>query len=297
MNVCSLEQKVQQLILSDLEIRESLVTEIIELIFSPETASKAIVLVKDYLENTLRGQELGDIGTYINVSDPELVVSLLEILQHCFQEGGDLFDLILLITQIHYLDRKESTKSKTELYLQYRATAILDTLLAQEIRFSKEVITTILASGNKYLSDHATKEFSCSIYWRLADQGVNISSVIGSLVTIFHNRETDELVQNSLLAIWAAVRNGCFETKIPDSDKTYELWLSHFIANATYKLKKKDEVNNLGIIGCLIAIANKYPNTKSIAIEYLEKCKIREPKRVTTDFQRDLRDYFILCRD
>lgn len=253
--------------------------------------------LKVKLENALEGQELGELGTYKYVGDPELVVEIVELIDQCLRAGGDLSDLIPLIAQIHYLDRRESTKSRTELYLQYRAAALLDASLEQSIPFSTESIKLLLASGKKYLSDNATQEYMCSIYWRLADQGVNISSVIQSLDTIFHNGETNVLVRNSLLALWAAVRNGDFDTQIPDSENTYQVWLKHVIGDASYKLKKKYEENKLGIVGLLLEIVSRYPETKSLANEYLIKCKIREPKRITTDYQRDLKDYFIRCRE
>jgi hypothetical protein len=268
----------------------------VEVIIDNSVESK-IQQLKEQLENTLEGQELGELGTYQYVGDPELVVEIIESLDQCLRAGVDLSDLISLIAQIHHLDRRESTKSRTELYLQYRAAALLDASLAQEIPFSNESIKILLASGKKYVSDHATKEYMCSIYWRLADRGVNISSVIQSLDTIFHNSETNELVRSSLMALWAAVRNGDFDTQIPDSENTYQVWLKHVIGDATYKLKKKDEENKLGSVGLLLEIVSRYPDTKSLANEYLITCKIREPKRITTDYQRDLKDYFLRCKE
>ncbi|KZE76094.1 hypothetical protein AV654_24585 [Paenibacillus elgii] len=254
-------------------------------------------IAKDSLEDALQDHQTGELGTYLGVNDPEQVVALIEIVHQCLEAGGDLSGIIIPIARLHHLDRKESEKTDTELYLQYRAAALLDALLAAEVPFPDEAVQLILVAGKRYVKDQATEQYICSIHWRLADSGVNISGAIPSLVTIFKNGETSELVQYSLLALWAAVRQGYFDTPIPDSDLSYQVWLKHLISSGTYKLKKKDEPNQLGIISCLIETVRTYPELKGLASEYLEQCKIREPKRPTTDYQHDLNHYFSLCRE
>lgn len=296
MNNDHLRQICTQLTTVELERLDELAEQIKKSISSPEGASDAITLLLGPLEVLIQVEEIGETGACTTVRDPELAVAIVEILQHCLTAGGDLALAVDAIAKLHRLDKRESAKSKAELYLQYRASALLDDALAQNVQFSDEAIRIILATGNRYVSDHSTQEMMCSMYWRLADRGVNISPVIQALSTAFHNHETDELATSSLLALWAAVRNGYFDTPIPDSDKTQRVWLPHIIGAGTYKLKKKDAPGRLGIIGCLIAIASQYPETRSVGREYLEKCKIREPKRPTNDFQHDLRAYFrLLC--
>ncbi|WP_025850977.1 hypothetical protein [Paenibacillus ehimensis] len=297
MNASSMEHMMQQLnAATDLAERRRTAKEIIEEITTPETSSIAFSLAKDSLENALKDHQTGELGTYLHVSDPEWVVALIEILHRCLKAGGDLSGCITSIARLHHLDRKESAKSDTELYLQYRAAALLDALLAAEVPFPDEAVRLILVAGKRYVKDKATEQYICSIHWRLADSGVNISGAIPSLVTVFKNGETSELVHYSLLALWAAVRQGYFDTPIPDSDLTYQVWLKHLISSSTFKLKKKDEPHQLGIIGCLIETVRTYPELKALAAEYLEQCKLREPKRPTTDFQRDVKQYFDLCR-
>lgn len=284
MNASSIEHMMQQLnATTDLAERRRMAKEIIEI------ATPA-------MEDALKDHQTGELGTYLGVNDPERVVALIEIVHPCLEAGGDLSGFITPIARLHHLDRKESAKTDTELYLQYRAAALLDALLAAEVPFPDETVQLILAAGKRYVKDQATEQYICSIHWRLADRGVNISGAIPSLVTVFKNGETSELVRYSLLALWAAVRQGHFDTPIPDSDLSYQVWLKHLISNGTYKLKKKDEPHQLGIIGCLIETVRTYPELKALAAEYLEQCKIREPKRPTTDYQHDLKQYFDLCR-
>ncbi|NEN86296.1 hypothetical protein [Paenibacillus elgii] len=298
MNASSMEHVMQQLsATTDLAERRRIAKEIIEEITTPAMASKAVSLAKESLEDALKDCQTGELGTYLDVNDPEQVVALIEIVHRCLGTGGDLSGIIIPIARLHHLDRKESEKTDTELYLQYRAAALLDALLAAEIPFPDEAVQLILVAGKRYVKDQATEQYICSIHWRLADSGINISGAIPSLVTIFKNGETSELVQYSLLALWAAVRQGYFDTPIPDSDLSYQVWLKHLISSGTYKLKKKDEPNQLGIISCLIEMVRTYPELKGLAAEYLEQCKIREPKRPTTDYQHDLNHYFSLCRE
>jgi hypothetical protein len=299
MNGQQLKQKCLLLKEGERQERDELVTEIKALITSRELATQAILHLLDGLNPLIEGQETGDTGAYQTVRDPDLAVSIIELLHHGLEKGGELSSGVTAIARLHHLDRRESTKSDTELYFQYRACALLDLALSLDVAFSDEAIQIILASGKRYVSNHATKEYMCSMYWRLAEQGVNISPVIQSLTTIFHNHRTDELVQKSLLALWAAVRKGYFDTPIPDSDKTQQIWLHHLIGDATYKLKRKElsEFDRTGIVGCLLAIVTEYPDLKELGLEYLEKCKIREPKRPTNDYQHDLREYFKRCRE
>ncbi|GLI10100.1 hypothetical protein YDYSG_61330 [Paenibacillus tyrfis] len=286
MNPSSIEHMMQQLnATTDLAERRRTAKEIIDEIATPA------------MEDALKGRQTGELGTYLNVDDPEQVVALIEIVHQCLEEGGDLSGFIIPIARLHHLDRKESEKTDTELYLQYRAAALLDALVAAKAPFPDEAVQLILAAGKRYVKDKATEQYICSIHWRLADSGVNISGAIPSLVTVFKNGETSELVRYSLLALWAAVRQGYFDTPIPDSDLSYQVWLKHLISSGTYKLKKKDEPHQLGIIGCLIETIRTYPEFKALAVEYLEQCKIREPKRLTTDLQQDLKQYFDLCRE
>ncbi len=298
MNASSMEPMMQQLkATTDLAERRRAAKDIIEEITTAETASKAVPLARDSLEAALKDHQTGELGTYLYVNDPEGIVALIEILHRCLEAGGDLSGFVIPIARLHHLDRKESAKSDTELYLQYRAAALLDALLAAEVPFPDEAVQLILAAGKGYTSDQATEQYICSIHWRLADSGVNISGAIPSLVTVYKNGETSELVHYSLLALWAAVRQGYFDSPIPDSDLSYRVWLKHLISSSTFKLKKKDEPHQLGIIGCLIETVRTYPELKALAAEYLEQCKIREPKRPTTDFQHDLKQYFDLCRE
>ncbi|WP_088831584.1 hypothetical protein [Paenibacillus tyrfis] len=297
MNASNMEHMMQRLNATmDLAERRRTAKEIIEEITTPARTLKVVSLAKDSLEAALQDHQTGELGTYLDVNDPEQVIALIEIVHQCLEAGGDLSGFITPIAQLHHLDRKESTKSDTELYLQYRAAALLDALLAAEVPFPDEAVRLILAAGKRYVMDQATEQYICSIHWRLADSGVNISGAIPSLVAVFKNGETSELVHYSLLALWAAVRQGYFNTPIPDSDQSYQVWLKHLISSGTYKLKK-DEPNQLGIIGCLIETVRTYPELKGFAAEYLEQCKIREPKRPTTDFQHDLKQYFSLCRE
>ncbi|WP_152570587.1 hypothetical protein [Paenibacillus tyrfis] len=284
MNVSTIEHMMQLLnATTDLAECRRTAKEIIE-----EITTSAMASLKDH--------QTGELGTYLNVNDPEQIVALIEIVHQCLEASGDLSGFITPLARLHHLDRKESEKTDTELYLQYRAAALLDALLAAEVPFPDEAIRLILAAGKRYVMDQATEQYICSIHWRLADSGVNISGAIPSLVTVFKNGETSELVHYSLLALWAAVRQGYFDTPIPDSDESYRVWLKHLISSGTYKLKK-DEPNQLGIIGCLIETVRTYPELKGLAAEYLEQCKIREPRRPTTDFQHDLKQYFSLCRE
>ncbi|MCY6371682.1 hypothetical protein [Clostridium ganghwense] len=292
----SIEQLVHSFMSEELEKCHIIKDALIEAVASKEIASKVVLLLKDCLITCQSEQEIGNKGFYKEVSNPELVVIILEILHKCFKTGADLAPVIVHIAHILYIDKRESDKSKIELYIQFCAAAILDLVISSEISFSQEVIGLILA--DVYRSDKLTEEYMCDIYCKLAEQGVNISSKIKSLLTTLHNEGTLVLMKNSLLALWAAVRGGCFDTKIPNSDNTYNLWLWHLVTKCVWKLKPKyEEVIKLGAVGCLIETAIRYPQTRFLILECMEKWGIREPKRPRTVFKRDLVQLFSYCRE
>lgn len=63
------------------------------------------------------------------------------------------------------------------------------------IAFPKEAVNRILSKH--YFSDKQTEEYVCSLYWRLAEQGVDISCKFSELIAILHNGETLALENNS----------------------------------------------------------------------------------------------------
>ncbi|WP_276913782.1 hypothetical protein [Aneurinibacillus aneurinilyticus] len=164
------------------------------------------------------------------------------------------------------------------------------------IAFPKEAVNRILSKH--YFSDKQTEEYICSLYWRLAEQGVDISCKFNELIAILHNGETLALENNSLSALWAAVREGFFDSQIPDSDKTCHIWLWRLVTTCIWKLKPKhEEITRLGSVGCLIETARRYPQTQSLILECMDKWGIREPKRPRTDFHCDLGVLFSLCKE
>lgn len=269
---------------------------LIESVSSKEIASKVVPLLKDCLLTCQSDQEIGNKGFYTNVTAPELAVAILEVLHKCLKVGADLTPVIVDIAHILYIDKRESDKSKIELYLQYCAAAILDSLISAEISLSLEVLDLILA--DVYKSDKLTQEYMCDIYCKLAEQGVNISIKINYLQTTLHNGETLVLMDNSLSALWAALRGGFFDTKIPNSDNTYNVWLWHLVTKCVWKLKPKyEEIIRLGAVGCLIETAIRYPQTRLLILECMEKWGISEPKRPRTAFKHDLSHLFKYCRE
>lgn len=113
------------------------ITQAIEMrdaIASPEMATETSRFLLDILQDFVDNQPIGETGSCETVADPEVAVSVIELLHDCVNAGGDLSSGVSMIAKVHHLDRKESTKSNSELYLQYRACALLDAALSHIIR-------------------------------------------------------------------------------------------------------------------------------------------------------------------
>jgi len=272
--------------------------QLLGIITDRETASNAVSVLMETLLASQEGQALSDSGFYKNVTDAKLVIMIIEIFHKCLNMGADISLLITLIARLLYIDRRESEKTSDELYLQYRIAAILDEAVRLEIHLSKEAIDLILIG--RYFSDIPTREYLCNLYWRLAEQGVDISCKIRTLICEFHNNESFNLSDNSITALWAAVSGGFFDSKIIGSKEnlTYHVWLWHLVTDCVWKLKPKyDSRLRLGIAGCLLETAGRYPETRLLILECLEIWGIREPKRLTTELHHDLAELFSRCRD
>jgi len=149
-----------------------------------------------------------------------------------------------------------------------------------------------------YINDKPTEEFNLSMWWRLAESDINISSHIKTLHTYLKNNETPTLTNNSILALWACIRKGYFDTLIPNSDKTFKVWLWNLVTGCVYKLKKKYEENTrLLAVSCLLDTADKYPETQSLIIDCMEKWGIAEPKSLRSEFQKDLKELYSRCKN
>lgn len=290
----NVEHIIQNFIVAEPENCHSIKNNLILAVNTPTAATEATFLLISYIINARH--EMGNNGFYKTVHNPERMVMILEVLHECLTAGADFEPVISPISRLLHLERKEREKSQTELYLQYRVAALLDEALRMGVAFPKEAINRILSPH--YFSDKQTKEYICSIYRSLAEQGVDISCKINDLITILHNKETLTLENNALSALWAAVRKGFFDSHIPDSDKTCHVWLWHLVTTCTWKLKTKyEEITRLGSVGCLIETARRYPQTQSLILECMEKWGIREPKRPRTDFHHDLVVLFSLCKE
>ncbi|WP_338753029.1 hypothetical protein [Bacillus sp. FJAT-52991] len=290
-----MKKMLQDFLVVDADARNEMKNDLMIAVQKKETAEEVVAFFENYLINVR--QDIGESGFYRTVSDSELLSEMLEVLYECLNTEINVESIIPEVSSFLCIDKRETDKTKGELYLQYRVTAFLDEVIRMGESLPKEVIDRILAS-ERYYSDKQTEEFVCSIYWRLAERGVDISCKISSLITRLHNRETSVLANNALSALWAAIKGGYFDSVIPNSNKTYRVNLWRLVTTCVGILTSKDdEVLRLGSVGCLIETARTYPETKSLILECMEKWGIKEPKRPRTDVNRDVLVLYSLCKD
>ncbi|WP_243735177.1 hypothetical protein [Paenibacillus turpanensis] len=271
----------------NLEVRQGQKEALISNIVSSGEAQTVASYIVDCLTNAV--QSIGEKGFAASLDDPDLVADWLEIAYGSLHAEADFTAYMPPLARLLVIERKERDKSKAELYVQYRAAALMDELLALDVPLSEEAQS--LLQKDYFISDVPTEEVNSQIWWRMADRGIDISRHIPTLITLVQNDETPTLANNCILALWAAVRGGFFDSPIPNSEKTYNVWLWSLVTCCVTKLRSRyEETTRLGAVGCLLEASQKYPQTQSLILECMEKWGIKEPKRPRGDFQLDLRD-------
>ncbi|WP_435924772.1 hypothetical protein [Paenibacillus sp. DYY-L-2] len=241
-------------------------------------------------------QDDGREGFVAKIEDAELVGDLLEIAYETVRPDAELAPYMMPVARFMHIDKKATDKTDAERYVQYRATVLMEAMLSGETEMPAEAAALILS--NYYIRDIPTQELYGKICWRLSERGINICSRINWLHTGFHNYETPELAGNNLLALWSAIRKGYFDSPIPDSDKTYQVWLWHIVTSCVSKMKKKyREDIRLGAVGCLLDVSSRYPQTQRLILECMENWGIAEPGRPRNDLAKDLKELYARCRE
>lgn len=253
---------------------------------------------------------LGEYGRAAALCDAVLTADLLELAYATLTSGeaADLESYVLPASRLIHLEKKERDKSDDERYVQYRAAVLVDGLLALNVGFSKEAAE--LLRYEYYVSGIPAKELNAQIWWRLAERGIDISDHIRTLHAYLNNQDTDTLAVNSLLALWAAVRRGFFDSPIRGSENTqevgtslgskntYQVWLWGLVTKCVGKLRRKgNEELRLGAAGCLLDLSSRYPQTQRLILECMENWGVKEPKRLSTDVQRDIAELYARCRN
>ncbi|MEE6185299.1 hypothetical protein ACQ3VH_12050 [Bacillus pretiosus] len=286
--------KLQQFVSGESIQRQSMKSSLADFILSSGETSKAAKWIVSYIESLCHDKH--DKGVYTQMNNPELIADLLEVAYESLSRDADLQPYVTQIARLLYIDKKERDTLDSERYVQYRAAVMLDELISLNVSLPPEVVELVLS--DYYRQDIPTKEFICSIWRRLAERGINISNHISSLVINVKNHESSTLTNNSILALWACIRRGFFDTPIPDSNQTYHVWLWHMTTSCVGKLKKTYEEPTRSVaVGCLLETARIYPEAQSLILECMDKWGIAEPKRPRSDFQRDLKELFSRCEN
>lgn len=286
--------KLQQFVSGESIQRQSMKSSLADFILSSGETSKATNWIVSYIESLCHDKH--DKGVYTQMNNPELIADLLEVAYESLSREAELQPYVTKIARLLYIDKKERDKLNSERYVQYWAAVMLDELISLNVSLPPEVVELMLS--NYYRQDIPTNEFICSIWRRLAERGINISNHISSLVINVNNHESSTLTNNSILALWACIRRGFFDTPIPDSNQTYHVWLWHMTTGCVGKLKKTYEESTRSVaVGCLLETARIYPETQSLILECMDKWGIAEPKRPRSDFQRDLKELFSRCKN
>lgn len=286
--------KLQQFVSGESIQRQSTKSRLADFILSSGETSKAAIWIVSYIESLCHDKH--DKGVYTQMNNPELIADLLEVAYESLSRDADLQPYVTQIARLLYIDKKARDTLNSERYVQYRAAVMLDELISLNVSLPPEVVELVLS--DYYRSDIPTKEFICSIWRRVAERGINISNHINSLVINVKNHESSTLTNNSILALWACIRRGFFDTPIPDSNQTYHVWLWHMTTSCVDKLKKTYEEPIRSVaVGCLLETARIYPEVQSLILECMDKWGIAEPKRPRSDFQRDLKELFSRCEN
>jgi len=287
-------EKLQQFVSEDSIQRQSMKTSLADFILSSGETSKAANWIVNYIESLCHDKH--DKSVYTQMNNPEIIADLLEAAYESLSRDAELQPYVTPIARLLYIDKEERDTLDSERYVQYRAAAMLDELISLNVSLPPEVVELVLS--DYYRKDIPTKEFICSIWWRLAERGINISNHIRSLVINVDNHESSTLTNNSILALWACIRRGFFDTPIPDSNLTYHVWLWHMTTSCVGKLNKRYEEPTRSVaVGCLLETAMIYPEAQSLILECMDKWGIAEPKRPRSDFQRDLKELFSRCEN
>ncbi|HEF1903542.1 hypothetical protein OCE25_26575 [Bacillus cereus] len=286
--------KLQQFVSGESIQRQSMKGSLVDFILSSGETSKAANWIVSYIESLCHDKH--GKGVYNQINNPELIADLLEVAYESLSRDADLQQYVTQIVRLLYIAKKERDTLDSERYVQYRAAVMLDELISLNVSLPPEVVKLVLS--DYYRQDIPTKEFICSIWRRLAERGINISNHISSLVINIKNHESSTLTNNSILALWACIRRGFFDTPIPDSNQTCHVWLWHMTTSCVGKLKKTYEEPIRSVaVGCLLETARIYPETQSLILECMDKWGIAEPKRPRSDFQRDLKELFSRCEN
>ncbi|MCA1295464.1 hypothetical protein LBW89_20865 [Paenibacillus sp. alder61] len=290
----TLLEKLERFAETDRDGREAVKGGIIDEIGSFGTAPEAAAWIANRF--TCAGSEQGEKGFFTALEDPDLTADLLELAHETLSATENPEPYVTPVARLLYIDKRASDKSRAEEYVQYRAAALMDHLLMSDVPLTREAAEFLLTDF--YIRDPLTQELICHIWWALAERGIDISGRLNSLLTSLHNYKTPALAQNSILALWAAMRQGFFDSPIPGSDKTSRIWLWHLVTKCVAKMKKKiDEDTRLGAVGCLLDTASRYPETQSLILECMENWGIPEPKKPRSDFQKDLKELYERCKN
>ncbi|RRJ61833.1 hypothetical protein EHV15_01715 [Paenibacillus oralis] len=289
-----IEGKLQAFAAAGQEQRQERKEMLVEEMLASGEAQGAVLWIAERLAGA--GQIDGSTGFITELRDSELTADLLEVAYESLRADSVNPEAYLIpAARLMHIEKKAADKTETELYVQYRAAALVDEMLSLGVALPEEALKLLLS---QYYSDTQTEELKCRVWWRLAERGIDISGRINALLTNFHNYKTPELAGDSLLALWAALRKGFFDSPIPDSEKTCQVWLWHLVTDLVFKLKPKyDENTRLGSVGCLLEAASMYPQTQRLILECMENWGIKEPKRPRGDFQLDLKALYDRCRN
>ncbi|OME92243.1 MULTISPECIES: hypothetical protein [Paenibacillus] len=286
--------KLQQFVSGDSVQRQSMKTSLANYILSSGETLIAANWIVSYIASLCHDKQ--NKGFFTLVNNPELIADLLEVAYESLNRDVDLQPYVIPIARLLYIDKKERDKLESERYVQYRAAAMLDELISLNVTLPSEAVELMLS--DYFFNDLPTEEFNSSIWWRLAERGINISCHINTLHSYVKNDESPTLTNNSILALWVCIRGGFFDTTIPNSNQTYRVWLWHLVTSCVHKLKKKYEDTTRSVaVGCLLETSMRYPETQCLILECMAKWGIAKPKSPRSDFQRDLKELFSRCKN
>lgn len=149
--------------------RQSMKASLAEDILSSDETLKAANWIVSFIESLCHAKR--DQGFFTVVNNPELVADLIEVAYECLRENGVLQPFVTPMARLLYIDKKERDKLESERYVQYRAAAMLDSLISLNVSLPAEVVELLLS--DYFINDLPTEELNSSIWRRLADRGIN----------------------------------------------------------------------------------------------------------------------------
>ncbi|MEK4118589.1 hypothetical protein NST44_20650 [Paenibacillus sp. FSL W8-0919] len=151
--------RLQQFVSVDAVQRESMKASLAEDILSSDETLKAANWIVSFIESLCHAKR--DLGFFTVVNNPELVADLIEVAYECLRENGVLQPFVTPMARLLYIDKKERDKLESERYVQYRAAAMLDSLISLNVSLPAEVVELLLS--DYFINDLPTEELNSSI--------------------------------------------------------------------------------------------------------------------------------------